>query len=97
MEAERKLKEKEEEERRLKEQTLKETFGDSQSEWEQDKAQMQSLESQRKADQAAQVPKAGQAAEEPKAGQAVQEPKAGQALQEPKGAAAKAADAAGGK
>ncbi|KAM3559382.1 hypothetical protein ARSEF4850_004150 [Beauveria asiatica] len=106
MEAERKLKEKEEEERRLKEQTLKETFGDSKSEWEQDKAQMQSLESQRKAGQAAEEPKAGQAVQEPKAGQAVQEPKvgqavqepkAGQAAQEPKGAAAKAADAAGGK
>lgn len=57
MEAERKLKEAEEEEKRLKEQKLKETFGDSQGEWEQDKAQMQTLETQRKAGQAVEEPK----------------------------------------
>ena len=57
MEAERKLKEAEEAEKKLKEQKLKETFGDSQGEWEQDKADMQNLETQRKAGQAAEEPK----------------------------------------
>lgn len=61
MEAERKLKEAEEGEKRLKEQKLKETFSDSQGEWEQDKAQMQTLETQRKAGQAVEEPKSAAA------------------------------------
>jgi mannan polymerase II complex ANP1 subunit len=46
MERERIAREKEEEDRKLKEQQIKEEFGDANSQWEQDKQQMQDLKLQ---------------------------------------------------
>jgi mannan polymerase II complex ANP1 subunit len=46
MERERIAREKEEEERKIKEQQIKEEFGDANSQWEQDKQQMQDMKLQ---------------------------------------------------
>lgn len=46
MERERIAREKEEEERKIKEQQIKEEFGDANTQWEQDKQQMQDLKLQ---------------------------------------------------
>ena len=47
MEKERLAREKEEEEKNLKEQKIKEEFGDANTQWEQDKQQMEDFASQK--------------------------------------------------